>query len=404
MKAALTRARPEKTKKVQTKQDFATILMTAPGYTASKRFVRTASGIEKVDFNAGTWFKVMVPQAVADIVSLSEVLTAIEAFPNMLIIRGAPAEQAYIGAWKRRKGSGDEGNFFTPPAGRSWVLIDFDKIEIPKHLSLQRDSVEVCEYLIGLLPAEFHNVSYHWQMSSSAGIGDPRRVSMHIWFWLTKPVPDESMNAWAKHVNDQARRAGKATSNIVDPSLFQHVQPHYTAAPIFEGMPNPFPKRSGLRAKKQDAVDLILPATAPRSAPIRTANTRTVSGTASDGSGFVYHLSRIGDHPGGDGFHAPIVAAAASYVSTHGAEGTDAEVLFEIISAAVLAADATHHSRADIESRASREHILPAICSALKKFGAARSKLHTDCAPHFSSDPISAAAATQRLEDLAKLV
>jgi hypothetical protein len=52
---------------------------------------------------------------------------------------------------------------------------------------------------------------------------------------------------------------------------------------------------------------------------------------------------------------------------------------------------------------ASREHIIPAIESALRKFGV-KPVLHTDCSAHYISKPISVAEATQRLEALAKIV
>jgi hypothetical protein len=87
------------------------------------------------------------------------------------------------------------------------------------------------------------------------------------------------------------------------------------------------------------------------------------------GSGFDYHLSQIGDQPGGDGFHMPIVQAAASYVSEHGTEGTDIDLLLSIIQQRVLNADASKHSRREVEDRGSRDHIMSAITSALHKYG-----------------------------------
>ena len=345
-------------------QDAITILMTAPGHTASKRFVKTATGVEKIGFNAGLYFGVMEPQVVGDIYGLSDVLMAIEPYPNMLVIRGLPANDAFVGNGVRRTGSGDVGNFFTPPAGHHWILIDFDKIKIPKCLSLKRNPVAVCEHLVGLLPAEFHSASYHWQLSSSAGMGEPDEVSMHIWFWLMRPVPDQDLKAWGAAVND------KVGYKLIDTALFQHVQAHYTAAPLFEGMPDPFATRSGLHTKTQDAVDLVLPEAMAQ--PARGTVGSGVSLTrAASGAGFEYHLSRIGDHPGGDGFHGPIVAAVASYVATHGEDGTDREALYQAVRERVLSADARNHDPVYIEHMASREHIESAIESAIRKYGAA---------------------------------
>ena len=378
--------------------DHVTVLMTAPGHTASKRFVKTAAGIQKTDFNAGFLFKLLEPLPVTDIVSLHEALTAIESFPNMLVIRGAPLNASHAECWIRRLGDGSEGsNFATPSIGRRWVLIDFDKIALPKKHSLKKDTVAVCDYLIGLLPPEFHDVSYHWQLSSSAGVFNTSTVSMHIWFWLDWPVPDADLKTWAKAVND------KAGYTLVDPALFQSVQAHYTAAPIFEGMANPFPVRSGLVTKARGAVNLVLPAS-----PVSRRPASGKSGIGSQvvcargGSGFEFNLASIGDHPGGGGFHAPIVKAAASYVSEHGADGTDVEHLYRLIRGAVLNADAHLHDPATVADRASREHIMPAIESALRKFGdqpASRRKASVvyGVPPHFKSNPMTVEEALQAM-------
>ncbi len=374
--------------------DTITILTTLAGYTASKRFVGTPTGIVKYGYNAGYLFEVFEPYRLSNITDLSELLTVLERMPNCLVIRGAPRDPGHVGNWVRRTGSGIEGNFHTPPDGRRWVLFDFDKIDTPNRLSLKKDAVAVCEYLIGLLPAEFRNAAYHWTMSSSAGMGDPTKVSMHLWFWLKAPIPDEALKTWAKGVNE---RAG---FKLVDPALFQHVQAHYTARPIFEGMDDPFPERSGLVTKASGSVDLVPPAAIER--PARQASQEPSKPSAA--SGFEAKLALIGDHPGGEGFHGPIVAAVASYVATHGDEGTDREVLYQTVRESVLGADASHHDRAYVEHMASREHIMPAIESALRKFGARKPKLHTDCAPHFASDPVSVEEATQRLDDLAKRI
>jgi hypothetical protein len=373
--------------------DYLTVLATDPDRTASKRFVKTAAGTRKIDYHAGRWFTVYEPLPVTDIVSLHEALTAVESFPNLLVIRGAPIKHSYVTARIRRLGDNTgAGNFQTPAQGRRWVLIDFDKIPLPKGLRLKKDPVAVCDYLVGLLPPEFHKVSYHWQLSSSAGVYGSSQVSMHIWFWLTCPVSDLALKTWANHVN------GQAGYKLVDPALFQHVQAHYTAAPIFEGMANPFQVRSGLVKKAEPSVDMVLPATATR--PVRQPpSARSTLGMA---AGFEAKLALIGDHPGGEGFHFPIIAAVASFVATHGEEGTDREALYEAVHQRVIGADARNHDPAYIEDMASRKHIEPAIDSALRKFGSQastrkRSQLVAGVQPHFKSTPVSIEAAQDAL-------
>lgn len=243
-------------------RDSITILVTSAGNLATKRFVMTADGIYKESYHAGYLFGVMKPREVYNIQGLSLVLEALEPLANALVIRGVPKDSCEITKHVRRT----KENFASPKQGHHWILLDFDKIQLPKHLSLQHNLVEVCEYLISLLPAEFHGASYHWQLSSSAGMGDPGKVSMHLWFWLNQPVSDVNLKKWGNAVNKE--RGIK----LIDTALFNDVQIHYTAAPLFLGMPNPFVERSGLIEKQRHEVALVLPpsaAVSQRSLPSR---------------------------------------------------------------------------------------------------------------------------------------
>jgi hypothetical protein len=383
--------------------DHLTILTTSPGKIATKRFVMKGQAVEMVGYDAGLLFGVLEPYPVTSIIELSDVLSALEGLPNFLIIRGEPKDPSCVGAWVRRTGSAGVGNFETPSRGRRWIQIDFDKIEVPDHLSVITDPVVVCEYLVKMLPLEFHKASYHWTLSSSAGMVDRGQVSMHIWFWLQNPVADPVLKAWAKHVNQDA--GGK---KIVDSALFQSVQAHYTAAPIFDGVIDPIPVRSGLQKKASGAVDLKFDP--PKAAPAHNSSERAGASSPSIAydSGFAHHISMIGDHPGGEGFHNAIVAAAASYVGSHGAAQTDREELFDLLGEAVLAADRSGHDDAYVEQMASREHIMPAIDSALKKFGSQattrkKSKIHRGVRPHYTSKAISVEEAQRRLAEMAMI-
>lgn len=348
--------------------DTVTILWTQFDKLATKQFSRTSpkASVTMKQYDAGYLYKVSKPIAISSIKELSTVLTTVEGWPQALIIRGSPVSADIIGQSVQRTGSGEGadfvGNFKTPVQGRHYIEIDVDKFALPTLCRLKHSNIRrICERIIHSLPPEFHEASYHWQLSSSAGVFDKSKVSAHFWFWLATPVPDATLKTWAKHVN------AVAGLKLIDPALFQHVQPHYVAAPLFKGMADPFPVRSGLVTKIFDCVDLQL----PPPAMVSQADITTPSGTfsTSGGSGFDYHMGRIGDHPGGDGFHNPIVQAAASYVSEHGREGTDVEALLLVIQQRVLTADASKHSKGEVEDRASREHIVSAITSALRKYG-----------------------------------
>lgn len=381
--------------------DTVTVLATQQGYLATKVIARDPATGESVfrPYNAGTFFGVLPPFGVSNIQELSNLLAGIEYLPQLLVIRGSPGPGVEAGQTVQRRGSGSGsqfvGNFMTPPEGRRYVLIDFDKISLPQGQILSPLTVgDVTEHLVGLLPKEFHDASYHWQLSSSAGFCTPDKVSMHIWFWLARPVSDNDLKRWGEHANSCTGM------KLVDLALFQHVQPHYTAAPVFEGVNDPFPARSGLVEKAKASVDLVLPPPVVKSPAARKGTVARVP--AHGGAGFKHHLSRIGDHTGGDGFHEPLRDAAASFVAQNGREGTDRERLYEILHEAVLAADANRHSPSEVQQRGSREHILPLIDSAMTKFGDAppsgrKSRLHTGIKPHFQSNPMSVEAVQAEL-------
>ena len=227
-------------------EDSMTILVCAEGFSASKKFIGDGNGgVQPVGYNAGMFFGVS-EKPVSNIRTLSELLVGLEDIPNAFVIRGALINPPAPANGIRRL----KVNFATPAGGRRWALIDFDKIPLPEGLYLAKDTPAVIEHLVSLLPAEFHDCSYHYQLSSSAGMGGSDKVSAHVWFWLTDPWPDDKLNSWAKAIKE------KVGYKLVDPALFNDVQAHYTAAPVFDGVDNPFPVRSALVEKAKDAVSI----------------------------------------------------------------------------------------------------------------------------------------------------
>ncbi len=371
-----------------------TVLIALDGHTASKRFDKINGDIVKKDYDAGMFFGLMSRTA-SNILELSSVLSALEPLPNALVIRGEirPGKDGSHRIQRLLT------NFGTPPQGRYWVLLDFDKIALPPQLSLWGNVAEVCEFLVNLLPVEFHDASCHWQLSSSAGMSDDAKVSIHLWFWLDRPVTNEQLKAWGKAVNDAAGY------KLIDLALFNDVQAHYTAAPIFgEGVTNPFPVRSGLIEKTRGTVAIRLPVVQINTIVERSNKKQSASKAQSVEQGFDGYLNLIGDHPGGEGFHMPIIQAIASYIATQGADDTDAEQLYQIVSDRVLGADSSQHDDTYIQHMASREHIGKAIDGALKKYGDAnrtrrKSRLIEGQAPHYTSKTSTKETVMQELDD-----
>jgi hypothetical protein len=157
--------------------------------------------------------------------------------------------------------------------------------------------------------------------------------------------------------------------------------------------------RSGLARKAVDEVPLKLPC---RKRAEASRAWRADARRLELGGGFEAILAQIGDHPGGTGFHNPIIRAAASYVATHGRDGTDVEALYVVIRARVLTADRSTRDDAYVEEMAGRQHIVRAIEQALDKYaqpGNPRRKSRNipGLLPHFTSKPVAAAEASAML-------
>lgn len=336
--------------------DEVTVLVCGAGHTSTKTIVaREGEAPEIRGFNAGMFFRILRRPA-SNIRELSALLFAMEALPNVLVIRGSVKPNIDSSRALRR----NKATFATPAQGRRWILVDFDKIALPAGLSMTTDSRAVAEHLVSQLPEEFHDVTYHYQLSSSAGIRAGDVASMHAWFWLSRPHPDKELKRWAKQVN------ASVNARLVDPLLFNDVQPHYVAVPVFVGMDDPLPARSALVVKAKDEVKLRMVDDSREDESFTPVD----RDPGNPSLGFEAILAQIGDHPNGEGFHEPIIRAVASYVASHGRSGTDFEWLFATVRARVLSADRSKHDDdAYIEHMASREHIIPAIEGALEKYG-----------------------------------
>ncbi len=131
-----------------------------------------------------------------------------------------------------------------------WVLVEVDNY-VPMAADPVLEPVDAIEeYIACCLPEPFRDASYHWQMSNSAGHVDKRhKLKAHVWFWLEEPETSGRLRTWAKNEGLE-----------VDTAVFNPVQVHYTAAPIFdEGVADPVPQRSGRVDKASSSVPLTIP-------------------------------------------------------------------------------------------------------------------------------------------------
>lgn len=234
-------------------------------------------------------------EEVAGIEGLSHLLAKLEHDPHACVIRGAyVGEQAAIEIDREhRAGFGRRilGLFVDTP--RHWVMIDVDNF-VPQSADPVLEPVKaIDEYIVASLPSVFHGVDYHWQLSNAAGRAkNAGKLKAHVWFWLAKPYSSAQLNAWATAHNIDT-----------DKSLFHPVQIHYTAAPVFEGVSNPVPVRSGFVVGLTGyAVELVIDAT-PIAAPVKPTTRQRLADLQStdpvarmlNEKGMIKSLSRDGE-------------------------------------------------------------------------------------------------------------
>lgn len=190
---------------------------------------------------------------VADIAALSAALSGLERKSSSAVIRGkfkGDAAAAVIDSAEHKPGLARKIMGLYDDVPHHWVLIEVDKFT-PVADPVLDPVIAITEYVTSVLPSAFQDISYHWQLSSSAGHPDNAgRLKVHLWFWLSTPTTSIDLKAWAK----------SAPSVVLDTSVFNPVQFHYTSTPLFaEGVSDPVPRRSGLvDGLFGDAVDLDL--------------------------------------------------------------------------------------------------------------------------------------------------
>jgi hypothetical protein len=277
--------------------DRLTVLTTAGrdrGKLATKRVTRADGEWQIEDYSLATWWSARQID-VHDLVSLGQALASLEHERCSCVIRGEPLPGINLACTRRLKDAAEDGTppSFTP-AARHWFGIDFDSLPAPvwdperlarRRAAIQRDRLKngvplpkgedagedvdlagdedpapidpardwaiVIRAAVVTLPAEFHDASSYWQMTSSAGIKPG--IRLRLWYWCARPVNDDEAKRWLE-------------ASPVDTSLHGAVAIHYTAAPIFDppGL-DPVPLRSGFWWRHRNTVHV--PDLAPKQEP-----------------------------------------------------------------------------------------------------------------------------------------
>lgn len=204
----------------------------------------------------------LTERSVSSLTELSALLAKIEKQPRTCVIRGkyvgdvmaAERDVEYTPGKVRRA-----LDYFDDQALHT-VLVDVDGFEPLCSDALTEPEAAINEFVMTMLPDEFKAAGYHWQLSNSAGHHSKgAELRAHLWFWLATPMTSHALRSW-----------GKATRLNADLSLFNPVQVHYTAAPVFEdGQVDPYTTRSGyVPGLFGDEVELTIdPAVLAQAAP-----------------------------------------------------------------------------------------------------------------------------------------
>jgi hypothetical protein len=321
--------------------DRLTVLTSVSDLYATKRIRsdRKTGKVIKTSYGCESHFRVTQVD-LTDFDHLCRCLDTLRQRPFAFVIRGEPLPG--IDRNKTRRllhpdpETGEAATFTA--AARHWFAVDIDKVKKPVAIDPATDPDAAIEHLIGLLPPELHDASCWWQFTCCQNLpGYEDTLSARVWFWSLDSLDDAALTRWALAANHGAR--------LIDPSLYRAVQPHYIAAPIFEGLPDPLPRRHGVRVGLDQAVTLLIPEP--------SADDAYVAGAGYVGLGIEGHLAEIG---GDCGFRAPMVSAIAAYFAANG-PAAGPEPIKARVREAIARADPGERSAADITRYMSDRHL-----------------------------------------------
>jgi hypothetical protein len=235
--------------------EIQTILQTLEnGCRAGKSYRPDPSGrrraVKAADYKAGTKFFATTP-IIEGLEDLYWLLVELASDPTAFLVRGVMPQWA--GTPRRLKRTGEYGHetvrrlvsihgyagaFEGVP--RQLLMIDLDGIPLPAGFNVVNDPEACVTWAVdNLLPPEFADASFVYQLSSSAGLTKADdELSVHLWFFTERPFWDEEFRDWAHWWN------AKQQSKIIDPALYNPVQPHYVNDPeLLDGLVDPLAGR-----------------------------------------------------------------------------------------------------------------------------------------------------------------
>ena len=153
-------------------------------------------------------------------------------------------------------------------------MLDFDGVALPDDMSVIVDPEGCINWAVdNLLPPEFADASFIYQLSASAGLTKlDNELNVHLWFFTNREYSNVQMRTWAKWWNATRQR------KIVDPAVFNEVQPHYTNEPeLLDGLIDPLAgRRLGLIRRRRRTVKLNVPTDEEVATELKTKRERAI--------------------------------------------------------------------------------------------------------------------------------
>jgi hypothetical protein len=308
--------------------DTVTILRVKGQSLLTKRWTRLGDKTEERTYDKA-WRFSAIEYPVNNIRELGELIRKISADPQSAVVRGGIAEGTNRYDMLRRARPRRDAPATLVAKPRWWLGLDLDEKNLcPPSIHPLFEPDATVEYAISQLPPQFHHTTCFWQFT--AGHGMKPGIRLRLWYWLNRLVSDNELRRW---LGERVRQDGVPPNRWprrwpIDPVLFNPIQLHYTAAPIFDGLPDPVPVRCGWHCGFEDVV--VIPDLA--AAQERIWHSSTSTGPVEPGLGYEGWRARIGDHEGGAGFYQPINSAIGAYFSANGAHA-DADWLIRDLGA-----------------------------------------------------------------------
>lgn len=189
-------------------------------------------------------------EAINNLQELHSLLVELQIQPNSVIIRG------------RFNGDGDSRQphrrltELYDDIPHHWFCVDVD--DIPLEEIDAADAVSQHQVIVKNIP-ELQGAPCIFQFSASAGLSDKGKIKAHLWFWNKRKLSSK-----------EVKRVFADHKQLVDLALFNAVQIHYTAQPIFVETPCAIDQRTHFVAGDVE-LDLRVP-------PVRKQNITTTGG------------------------------------------------------------------------------------------------------------------------------